>query len=1065
MSKSYGVTANGYAYGINLLTVLAGSATASGLGATAIAGAGTIGAIDGSSTAIVTASAATVTVHGVARGIEKSDFAAGYAAGYNATAGAGTVGAITGTAVDYVNGDTFGPAASLDTIRAYGISGVNVSAGQAAGTNAGSVATGAKGTVGDVTGSITDTDEGTVNEIGSNLYANHLFGIYNLSIDAGGATAALTAIAGPGYVATGAGISGKANVTVNGDVVPTSGTYIIEGHTAGISGLRVNAGSATANAVVTSTATGATGQVGAIYGKAQSTFTGVDNGTVSSDNNNIAGLFNANVYAGQALGYMTATAGAGTVGSLTGLASTVFNSTVTGAGVSTGVDDSYGITNVTVAAGNAVARSLNLDVATGAAGQVGAIFGDSTIVATGTTTGTGVSNVYADASYGLDNVTVHAGTTAAYRTATAGTGAIGAITGDSGVTITKGTTSGDGSAVSAYGSRGIYNIFLGAGGAYADFGYGKSVATADTGTIGTISGLGFATVTGITTGKNGLVGAGNVYGIDKLNIIAGYAGGYKAVAAVSNVATAGITGSATATVTATTKDGGTSVYSGTLKNSVIAINAVTLHASTANATNLKLSSATGAAATIGNISGIASGTSTENGTGENNSFAYVQGIDGNGIFAGGAYGGTALAGAGTLGSVYGKATATAGSAIATGNVYVHAYGLDDVTINAGVATSGYAKGTATAAASSVGVVTGEAYSTATGSQAKTATSQVSHAYATGIDALTVTAGVATSPYKAYAGAGSVGAMTGTVTATATGFKATVLAKGIDPTVIKLANAYGGSIAKSVTTAAAGTITSITATATTKAYGAVYTAGIALAEAYGLGYNSGYESFILGYAKGLGAAGGSGSSVGKVSGAGTSTVTGYSATSFAIGLDRNIFSVGVASGSGKVTAGSGSVGAGTGVYGNATATATSTATKGTLGAVDVGVFGIFGLQIKAANAYSTGATKGNYAYGAYGEVGKLSGIGLVTGTVAVGAKALGYGIGIANDDLGFVPRVRLSRLARLSATARPTRARESWAPCSAPGESISQREPPPGLLTPMRTASAFRRRAPTHSTAK
>ena len=188
---------------------------------------------------------------------------------------------------------------------------------------------------------------------------------------------------------------------------------------------------------------------------------------------------------------------------------------------------------------------------------------------------------------------------------------------------------------------------------------------------------------------------------------------------------------------------------------------MTIHASGARGSGAKLGIATGAAATVGNIKGVASGTNSENGAGELNSAAVEYGAASVLVNAGSAYGATAKAGAGTLGYLYGKATATAGNAIATGTVGTTAYGLFGDNLSAGNAGSLYALGIATGAASSIGALTGEAYATSTGST--TAAAQISNATATGIHDLSVAAGEAGSLYKAYAGASSVGAITGAAT--------------------------------------------------------------------------------------------------------------------------------------------------------------------------------------------------------------------------------------------------------------------------------------------------------------
>ena len=172
-------------------------------------------------------------------------------------------------------------------------------------------------------------------------------------------------------------------------------------------------------------------------------------------------------------------------------------------------------------------------------------------------------------------------------------------------------------------------------------------------------------------------------------------------------------------------------------------------------------------------------------------------------------------------------------------------------------------------------------------------------------------------------------------------------------------------------------------------------GSSTAYAYGLGNKTGANAFFLGEASGLGAAGGAGSSIGKVSGAAIVKSSAYFAFGSGFGTDQDTFLLGLATGSGKVVAGSSSVGAGTGVYGSATVTVTSTDPNAKLGTVVGDAFGMYDLQINVGNASSTGAAKGNYAYGAYGQIGKLTGTAVATDTTAVGVSAYGTGFGIAN----------------------------------------------------------------------
>jgi hypothetical protein len=648
-------------------------------------------------------------------------------------------------------------------------------------------------------------------------------------------------------------------------------------------------------------------------------------------------------------------------------------------------------------------------VATGAAGSSGVISGTSTEAVTGTTTGPGGATVYSRYSDGILGLHIDAGVAHAYTTATAGAGSVGSITGGSSVGL-DGTTVGVGAFIQPYSSIGVLSTYIHAGNAYANGGNAKSVATSAASTVGAIAGTSTVTVTGKIAAATS-VGASQVYGIKLLDAIAGYAYGYTATAKLSSIAaTGGITGTATATVTGNSGGpAGTNsiIYAGRPGSGGIdGFAGSTLSAGVAIGSESKAGIATSAGGTIGAIKATASATSTETGTVETSSYGYVRGVSSLSVAAGDATGAAATAGAGTIGTVYGKASATEGSTIATMPVTVKAYGLYGITLAAGVATSTAPAGVATAGASGIGAITGEGYATATASS-KVSTASAA-AYADGIHNLAVTAGVASSPYQAFAATAGVQPIDSIATATAAGYSADASVISLDLAAIHLANAYGGGSAKSVTKAAAGTIASLTGSATATATAATGPSGSTSTHAYGLGYGPGTDvgtgtnTFNLGDASGYGAVGGAGSSVGKVSGTATSTDSGYSPTSLALGMDRNYFIAGQATGDGKVTAGSSSIGAGTGVYGSATANATSTATKGAGASVHGNAYGIYALRIRLSGAYSASSTTGDNAYGAAGQVGSLNGKATVTGAISVGGTITGDAYGLTNGGITNLP---------------------------------------------------------------
>ena len=340
----------------------------------------------------------------------------------------------------------------------------------------------------------------------------------------------------------------------------------------------------------------------------------------------------------------------------------------------------------------------------------------------------------------------------------------------------------------------------------------------------------------------------------------------------------------------------------------------------------------------------------------------------------------------------GKATATGFKAKAVSN------GIDPSYIYAGdagggvkvdtialatpaVIAGGSSSASASAGAGSVGAITGTAGAYATGSSTAatiaipTTGSATANGY--GIDGLTVAVGIANG-YVASSAGGTVattGGISGSAKVTASAYIATINnAVGIGEMNVTAGDAIGGSFLDSKskgTAATSAAIGSITGYASGIATGNS-TAKSALGSAYAQAFGIENSNFKAGYAYGYKAYGGATSTIGKVSGAGKATATGYKATAHAFGIDPSSFSVGGAFGFptllGKSVAGTGSsVGSGTGVYGYAFANAQANGAGATSTAI--------GLDATTVTAGYTSFT--NKSNG--GTIGIVSGI----------AKSYGY----------------------------------------------------------------------------
>ena len=730
---------------------------------------------------------------------------------------------------------------------------------------------------------------------------------------------------------------------------------------------------------------GATGKVGNIYGTATGKVTGTTTYGGSIGLSSVYGITDESLEVATAGATYTTVAGAGTVGKMSGTATGTVNGTsnaktASGSVYATSVS---GVEDVTMFVSRAYSyENFKGSTAKGGAGAVGDISGTTTSTVTGnTTTGT----VSTKLTYGISDITVEVSGAYSYLTSTAGAGTVGNISGKA-TASTTGTTTGDPAPVYSTKTRGFTDFDIFAGVASASTTNAKSVATGGTATIGNVYGNASTTVNATTTGKSASVYANFVTGVYDGTFNAGYAAGYTATSGVGTIAaSAGITGFGTATVTANTKGTLASVSAGNGPDAeIFGIFNIDAYAGNAVASsNYKLNQATSLGGTIGLFNGRATATITETGTALYDSYASAYGIYDMTARVGAASGTAAKAGASAIGNIYGLASATAGSAVGLYHSTAEAHGIQNTSFSAGRASSGYTgkTGIATGGASTIGTITGKGYATATTSQTlKAAKTQYARAYGSGILDNTFADGTANADYKAYGAASSIGATTGIGAGTASGYQAEASSGAVVELSLDAANSYGGTIAKSVSNAAAGTIGAIygksTATAT-----APVVPGTSFGHAYSLGLDE--MGATAGLAEGYNPNAGANSAVGKITGTATAAGTGLYAVAHAYGIDSVFARSADAYGTGKLTAATGSVGAGTGIYGTATATATSNYAKANKGTAAANADGIEYSYISAGSAYGSRFSVNSNAYGGAGTVGNLSGKAVAKATDTAG----------------------------------------------------------------------------------
>ena len=379
----------------------------------ATAGSGTIGLVTGTSTTNVTATAGTAGSTAKSQGIENSNQRAGYAYGYTAVAAPGTITGLLGTASDTISA-TNSTAGNIAASYVYGVGDSYAGAGTASGpATAGASSTGAAGTIGTVSGGATVSLTGTDTAPGGNIQAYHNAGIEDTTLSAGYAYGFSTAKAGTGSISTANGISGTLSETINGTANNSTGGVYAR-HNSGIEGLDIYAGAATTSDIfkthgpVVTSATGNTGTVGAINGTATVNMTGVTTGSGSVTDNYSHGITHLTVQAGSATSNKsgalasTAYAGAGTIGAVTGSITTSLTGTSNATAAATGtVGAKYndGMTHIELSAGYAhAAYNYKGAKAIGATGIIGAVTGSSSLTVGGNTTN---GNIYGDHSVGV----------------------------------------------------------------------------------------------------------------------------------------------------------------------------------------------------------------------------------------------------------------------------------------------------------------------------------------------------------------------------------------------------------------------------------------------------------------------------------------------------------------------------------------------------------------------------------------------------------------------------------------------------------------------------------------
>jgi len=780
-------------------------------------------------------------------GMQTVSASVGTATAYlTASAGAGTVGAFTGKGyIDIASAQTAGNGSTIVSDKALGLQFVHVFTGgaYASQSNAASVATAKTGAIGTITAdayaNITGATTGTGGDIGAKgingvnqgyFYGGNATGYSATSATSIISTAGFTAKAistvaattsyastslysgvGPdqlialdnvhiiGSVANGSqstsGIAhaGSATATIGYVMAVASGTVTdggshvgaIKSYTKGIDALLIHAASAYG-----ATATGGAGAVGFIYGKA--TADAAVSAAIGAIVTKAYGVQTLAVNAGyadstSATGNATADSAGSSVGALTGKAYAT----------STGSQAALAITNSATAYGIS-AFSVNVATATGykaygAAGTITSLYGKETASATGysaNATGTGAGTL------GFANTLsagVSTGGTASGAHSHGGQGTIGNLTGISTDTASANSTD-SGSVAYTHYSLAIASLAVNSGNAS---GYGATASLSASSTIGAVS----ATATISDTGYYAHDFAG--IGAYSLHLTAGYSKANHGHATAGNdsyIAKGG-------TIYGYAKVGVYSEAAGATGGKVFGRGAAGLLKVTANAASATSGASTGDEAfaqygKIGGFKGKALTTATTTaGTSAKTAFDY--GISQSDEYAGNANAtGYAEAGAGVLGAIYGKATAHLDGGVPT--VAAYATGTNSVDgITGSNFTIGYAKAGSTHKAvggsgSSIVSIRGEGYAYATASN----TAGIAKANAYGLSGITVSAGNAVSGALAYAGTATIGYVFGVAKAKATGFAATTISEGIDPTTFTVSDAThaaSGSIGSSLTT--------------------------------------------------------------------------------------------------------------------------------------------------------------------------------------------------------------------------------------------------------------------------
>jgi hypothetical protein len=354
-----------------------------------------------------------------------------------------------------------------------------------------------------------------------------------------------------------------------------------------------------------------------------------------------------------------------------------------------------------------------------------------------------------------------------------------------------------------------------------------------------------------------------VRGIDDVAFEVGEASTYYGDATAGTGSMTSLSGTANVTVSGTLNTAAKAIYSSVNATAVYGIEDTDIELGTARTSVYVGGTATGAAGTIGAITGSAITKVTAAGV-VVDSYVDAYGIQNLDVEAGEASGRVAVAGTGSIaagskisGTAYGKADAPT----ATGLVDADVVGLDYSYFSAGNAygyifTKG---GKATAANGTIGDIYGKADAITI---AESAVSGTAVSYAVGIRSSSADAAFA-SAYDSFAATGVIGAITGLATATATGFNTGATSKGIDPSSFTAGQAY--SRYYNTATAGTGTIGNVTGTAVSTA---TSTNGSAKTSADGI-----YSLFLAaGSAFGAGTIGGTGY-IGNITG--TATATGNS----------------------------------------------------------------------------------------------------------------------------------------------------------------------------------------------